>query len=55
MKDVHDIISEHLEGHRTDKPDHGIASTPQIKWLRNISETLDAILVILSDRAGMDT
>ena len=46
-KFVHDaanMLAQHKEGHRTDKPDHGIASTPQIEWLRYISETLDSLL-----------
>jgi len=48
------MLAQHKKGHRTDKPDHGIASTPQIKWLRNISESLDALLLIMEESTRKD-
>ena len=55
MKSTSDLINEHYENHRLDNHSGGKASTDEILWLRNISETLDKILVILDHRMRNDS
>ena len=53
-EELQKIIEEHREDHRTDNRDHSRASTHEIRWLRNISETLDEIMLTLSGRKDND-
>ncbi len=44
VKDVADMIEEHIEDHKSDSTELRVG---EIGWLRNISESLDAILYVL--------
>ena len=44
VQDVADTIEEHIEDHKSDSTELRVG---EIGWLRNISESLDAILYVL--------
>ena len=51
MRPLHDLIRDHIEDHRLhhDRAQYASSDTEVVRWLRNISESLDALLLIMSN------